>query len=224
MHDDVPQKAVRSPHSLAGCSMNTIAREGQRADDSQVWGAGGRGEERGLSSTRIQRRVGSASIAILIGPCLFLPGGPVEADGGKCASWHSAAVSHPQSPSLRLPHPHRVCPRGGALPLLTPPLLLLPFYLLFLLLFLFLPRVLLLLFLLLFLPLLPATQTWFVRLIPQILSDTHAHTHSPARPACLCFPRVVSSPVNSTYEDFSHSSAAPLSVACHSRLHTAGYI
>lgn len=127
------------------------------------------------------------------------------------------SISPSSSPSPCLP-----C--GGALPLLTPPLLLLPFYLLFLLLlllFLFLPRVLLL-FLLLFLPLLPATQTWFVRLIPQILSDTR--THALASPACLCFPRVVSSPVNSTYEDFSHSSAAPLSVACHSRLHTAGYI
>lgn len=76
-----------------------------------IAGVGSLEGARGLSSAQIKRRVGLASITLLIGPHLSARRG-VGSGWQKCASWHgdhrhprcSAVISHPQSPSL---HPSR---------------------------------------------------------------------------------------------------------------------
>lgn len=75
-------------------------------------------------------------------------------------------------------------------------------------------------FFLLFFLLYSLTLTWLFfsshSVVPCV--QTHTLSHSHTRPG------VVLSPVNSARVDFSHSSAALLPVACHSRLHAAPYI
>lgn len=202
--------------------------EGWGTED-MIAGVGALEGARGLSSAQIKRRVGLASITLLIGPHLSARRG-VGSGWRKCASWHgdhrhprcSAVISHPQSPSLHPSHPRhlsalpcRLRCASASSPTSTPP----PLLFLSLCSLLRLPGISARLFSVRH----PSRPSHLVAL------TLHLRPRPPTPPA---FPRVFRLPLIALVRIarilvcvFSGLlAAALLLVACHSRLHIAGYI